>query len=236
MARVLLILAVMPLCGCFPPLLEGEKSTSLVPNNPFGTEAPPAASTRANYAPAAQEIALRVDKVGKDLLEPNKTIPVRPLFGTIGTPDVEIFHIGSNLIYVTEGLVKQCKTNAELAAVLSVELGKMVVERDAHLSPEVRNPEKMPPIRLPTGNGVNGLGGEMTATAELGKFEATNPKTSPRMLPRLDPTKLARGYLEKAGYQSTDVDAVGSILQTAEKNVTLERHFKGMAPQSPWTP
>ena len=76
----------------------------------------------------------------------------------------------------------------------------------------------------------------MTAVAELGRFEKANPKTPSRPLPRPDPLKLARNYLEKAGYQGTDLDTVNPLLQAAEKNVALERHFKGALPQSPWAP
>jgi len=235
MKRYAFLAGILAVCGCFPPLLDTDKPTSLVHNNPFGAEPPPAASTRASYAPAGEETARRVDKVGKDLIEANKQIPVRPLFGTIGVQEIEVFHVGMNMVYVTEGLVKQCKTNAELAAVLSAELAKMVAEREAHLSPELRNPDRMPPIRLPQGNNV-GSDGNMTAMAELAKFEASNRRTSAQAPARIDPMKLASGYLEKAGFQTTDLEAVGPILQAAEKNVALERHFKGAAPQSPWAP
>jgi hypothetical protein len=236
MARFVVLLVVLTVGGCFPLQWEGDKTTALVPGNPFGVEAPPAAPTRASYAPASKEVALRVDKIGKELLEANKQIPLRPLFGTIGVEQVEIFHVDPSLIYVTEGLVKQCPTNPALAAVLAAELGKMVAEREARTSPEVRNPEKLPPISLPVGNNVQGRESDFTAVAELGRFERANPKMPPRSLPRPDPMRLARGYLEKAGYQGTDLDAASPVLDAADKNVALERHFKGAMPQSPWTP
>jgi predicted Zn-dependent protease len=157
------------------------------------------------------------------------------LFATIGVPQLEVFHVDTGLIYVTEGLVKQCKSDAELAAVLAIELGKMIAEREARTSADVRSSEKMAPIRVGIGNNAQGRESDMTAMAELGRFENTNPKSTPR-LPRPDPMKLARGYLEKAGYKGSELDAVGPLLQEADKNVTLERHFKGAMPQSPWTP
>ncbi len=130
MARFIVILGLLLGAGCFP-LLEADKGTPLVSNNPFGIEAPPPAPTKANYVPASKEVSLRVDKVGRELLTANSQIGVRPLFGTIGSEQPEVFHLETNLIYVTEGLVKKCRSDADLAAVLAAELGKMVAEREA---------------------------------------------------------------------------------------------------------
>jgi hypothetical protein len=237
MARFALVLGLLMLSGCFPmPLTEADRAMALVSNNPFGAEAPPAAPTRANYAPGDQELTKRVIKAGNELLTANPQIALRPLFATIGVEQMEIFHVDTSLVYVTAGLVKQCRSNAELAAVLAAELGKMVAEREAKVGPDARSPEKLAPIRLQGGNGLQGRDTDMTAVAELAKFEKANPKTPPRNLPRPDPTRLARAYLEKAGYQAADLDTVNPLLQAAERNVALERHFKGTMPQSSWTP
>jgi predicted Zn-dependent protease len=233
-ARFGVLLGLLVVSGCFPLHFDGDKTTALVSNNPFGVEAPPPAPTKASYAPATQEVSLRVDKIGRELVAANDRIAPRPLFGTIGAAQSEIFHIGTDVVYVTEGLVKQCKSNAELAAILAVELGKIVAEREARAGSGTA--ERMPPIRMPVGNNVQGRDSDLTAVAELGRFEQNNPKASQRSLPRPDPMKLARGYLEQAGYQPTDLDAVSSLLQEADKNVALERHFKGELPQSPWAP
>jgi hypothetical protein len=235
MARVLVLVGMLLIGGCFP-LVEGDKTTALVSNNPFGAEPPPPAPTKANYAPADERVSRRVDKIGRDLLAANKQIGLKPLFATIGVEQPEVFHIETNMVYVTEGLVKQCRTDAELAALLSVELGRMVAEREARTSPEVRNPDKMPPIRVPVGNNAQGRETDFTTVAELSRFEKANPKTPSRTLPRPDSMKLARVYLENAGYQAADLDSVNPLLQAAEKNIALERHFKGALPQAPWAP
>jgi len=237
MARFVVFLLLFSVAGCNPmQLFDGDKTTSMVANNPFGAEPPPPAQTKANYAPASQEVSLRVDKVGRDILAANPQIGLKPLFGTIGAEQPEVFHVDSSLIYVTEGLVKQCPSNPELAAVLSVELGKMVAEREARTSPDVSNPDKLPPIRVSVGNNSQGKETDFTTLSEMGRFEKANPKVASRNLPRPDPMKLARGYLEKAGYQATDLDAVSPVLEAADKNIALERHFKGALPQSPWQP
>lgn len=234
MARSVVFVVLLACAGCFS-LDETDKTTALVSNNPFGVEAPPAAPTKANYAPASQEVSLRVDRIGRELLCANPQIGLQPLFATIGAVQPEVFHLQSNLIYVTEGLVKQCRSNADLAAVLAAELGKMVAERESRLSPEVRHPDKLAPIRMPVGNGIGGREPDLTAVAELGRFEQTHPKTGAASLPRPDPQSLARGFLDRAGYQAADLDAAAPILQAAEKNVALERHLKGEMPQSRWT-
>ncbi len=235
MARYAILLGLLVLGGCFSlPNREGEK-TALVSNNPFGVEAPPAAKTRASYTPASSELSERVDMVGKKVLKANPQIGLQPLFATMYSETLEIFHVDTRVIYVTKGVVDKCKTEPELAAVLALELGKMVSEREAHTSAEIRNPDKRPPVQLPVGNGVQGSGSDLTAVAELGKFEMNNPK-SMRLPIRLDPTKLAGGYLEKAGYQPSDLDSIHAVLQEADKNIALERGMKGLPPQSPWTP
>ncbi len=235
MARVMVLLGLVAVGGCFSPSGQDGDRVSLVSNNPFGLEAPAAATTHASYTQASQEISLRVDKLGKDLIEANKEIGVRPLFGTIGSEKAEVFHVGTRIVYVTSGLVNRCSSSAELAAVLALELGKMVAEREAHTSPEVRSPEQRPPIRLPVGNGVGPGQPDLTAVAELGRFESANPKTL-RPTPRPDPQKLARAYLEKAGYQAADLETAAPVLHEAEKNIGLENQFKGTLPQSPSAP
>lgn len=236
MARFVGLLALILVGGCVPgQIFEGEK-TAQVADNPFGVQAPPTTPTKVSYAPADQKTAEQVYRVGKELLVANPQIALRPLFGTIGVPQLEVFHIDTGMVYVTEGLVKQCKSDADLAAVLAVELGKMVAEREAHASPDVRSPERQPPIQVEVGGSAQGRGSDMTAMAELARFENSNPKTTSRRLPRPNPMKLAGGYLEKAGYQAGQLDAVAPILQEADKNVALERRFKGALPQSPWTP
>src|SRR5262249_22936697 len=142
--------------GCLPMQLldpDAETGTALVPASPFGN--PPAATTattKAAFAPASRDLALRVDRVGREVLAANPQIGCRPLFATIGAPQAELFHQGTTMVHVTEGLVKQCQSDGQLAALLCVELGKMVSEREALASPQMRNPERRPPSDVPIGN------------------------------------------------------------------------------------
>src|SRR5882724_3383350 len=85
-----------------------------VPSSVFGFAPTPAADTKVNYAPPSLEIAGRVDALGTKIRVANKQIPFQPLFRTIGSPQPEIFHRGVAEILITEGLAKQCKTDAQL--------------------------------------------------------------------------------------------------------------------------
>src|SRR5262249_58343596 len=131
--------------------------TRMVSDNPFSAPqaAPPV--TQASYAPAGLDTAARVDTLGRSILAANPQIGVRPMFRTIGAPQPEIFHQGTAEIKITEGLVRQCRSDAELAVVLCYELGKMVSERESLARPWNRTQEReLPPdVRFPGDNGAD---------------------------------------------------------------------------------
>src|SRR5262245_60731071 len=92
------------LSGCFPFTTEAEKTTALVGTNHFGVQAAPTKQVKASYAPGSQETSLRVDAVGKKVLEANPQIGLKPLFATMGAPQPEIFHVDNRIVYITDGL------------------------------------------------------------------------------------------------------------------------------------
>lgn len=226
--------AGLVLAGCSSLPFPKDEPTEQVASHPFSNEQPPQ-RTKVNYAPAAQEVAFRVDRVGQELIAANPQVGLRPLFGTIGSQTPEIFHVGTGALYVTEGLVKQCATDRELGAVLASELGKMVADREAGVSRKLRDPEVLAPAPLPIGgHGYEG-DADPSRVFEMSKFESQHPR-HPRPLARPDPAVVARALLQKAGRLPTDLDAVQSILQAAERNVALEQQFKGTCTGSAWTP
>src|SRR5262249_13190941 len=114
------------LAGCVP----GEQGKFLV-SSPFGQ--PPEVQQYRALSPAAsaegEQAAKRVLAVGQQVVRANPETGLRPLFATIGGAEQpEIFHRGQTEVLVTEGLVKQCVSDGQLAAVLCRELGKMVAE------------------------------------------------------------------------------------------------------------
>ncbi len=228
-----LVLVLGGAVGC----VSGEK-TETVPSNPFGNGAPVEPARNASFAPAPSEISARVDQVGRKILAANPQIGVKPLFATIGSPSPEVFHQGTTMVFITMGLVQQCKTEAQLAAILSRELGKMVSEREARTSAGTRDPERLPPVDVPIGQaGMSSFtsGADLTHMAEVGRFENSHPRRR-GPLPAPDPMALARIYLEKAGYREADLEFARPLLDAAEKNAGLEKQLGGRPRQGDWTP
>src|SRR5262249_35866318 len=133
--RVLPAGLLLLVTGC----LEQE-SLPLVQPNPFNNT-PAMPTAHVSCSPASEEAATRVGLIGQKLITANERLAIRPLFRTIGAPTPEIFHQGTREVLITEGLVKQCPSEGQLAAVLSRELGKMVSEREAAAGAQARNPD-----------------------------------------------------------------------------------------------
>ena len=238
MKRILFPVAMFGLAlGC---VSSGEK-TATVSTNPFGSAAPVEPVRQVSFAPAPSEISARVDQVGRKILAANPQIGLKPLFATIGSPTPELFHgeqQGTAMVFITMGLVQQCKTEAQLAALLSRELGKMVSEREARTRVETRDPDRLPPVDVPIGQaGMSSFtsGADLTHMAEVGRFENSHPRRR-GPLPPPDPMVLARIYLVKAGYPEADLDAARPLFDAAEKNVGLEKQLGGRPRQNDWLP
>lgn len=220
-------------CGCFP--LTDDKGIQTVAHNPFEVFTPTKALGKVTFTPASQEVALRVDFVGRKILAENPQIGLKPLFATVGAPKEEIFHQDTRVVWITEGLVKRCKNEGELAALLALEMAKMVAEREAVAGPQARSQDQGRPINLPIGNAGQFNNQDHTAQAELAFYEKDNPKKT-RSQSRPNPHHLAYGYLEKAGYLKADLDRAELLVQAAERHCELERQIKGLPPQSNWVP
>jgi hypothetical protein len=200
--------------GCYPT----EQKTTLVPENPFGR--PPVIQTPANptLPQASLENAARVDQMGTRIMASNRQLGLRPYFHTIGSPQPELFHRGLTDVYITEGLIKRCTTDGQLASLLSLELGRMVGEREALATPQVRLPEKTPPMEVVPGNDYAGAAGpaEMLHRAEVGKYEQERRERIVAAHTPPDPQILAKEILVKSGFAATEFDAALPLLKDAE--------------------
>jgi hypothetical protein len=226
-------LCLILLAGCVStPTVPDENATSQVGSMPFH-EPTKMANFKASYAPAAPDIAFRVTQVKDKLIGDNPQAGLKPFTVAISSPDPEIFHKGLNYIYITDSLVRQCPTDALLAAVLANELGRMVSEREKTVADQIRSPEPLQPIRLPVGSIGNSRDADPSNYVEMAKFEQQYPKT-PRKLTPPNPQVVARSILEKAGFQRTDLDAAWPILQNAQRNSVHADQFNGPAKQSEW--
>jgi hypothetical protein len=221
--------AVLASAGCLSP----ESATTLVPGDPFHMATPP--PVRAGYAPASVEAAGRVEAAGQRLLAANPQVRLRPVFRTIGAPQPEVFHVRTEEIDVTEGLVGQCRSESELAAVLALELGRMAAEREVASWAGGRGADRQPPPETRVGNDSGGAAGapDLTRLAELGRHEKENGPPHATPPPPPDPQGLARGYLRQAGYAEKDLETVLPLVQAAGVRPAFERQFRAPAPQSP---
>ncbi len=226
--RLPYFLLLLPLAvGCWPE----DHHSQMVPETPFNGPAPvpqPAATT-VSFHPANAEVAVRVDTLGRNLLAANPQLGIRPMFQTIGVPQLEVFHRGTNELFITEGMVMSCKTEGQLAAVLCTELGKMIAEREALAPPTIRVGAPGPPPDVPI---THDTGVDQTRLAELAKFE-TSRQARPTSLPPPDPLTLARLYLKNAHFASTELDAVTPLLKTAAGQGAYEKQIVGSSAPRP---
>ena len=217
-------LAAMLIVGCLP----SENRTTTVPNNPFGTSDPARFTPKqAVRVPASEEAAKRVLEVGGKVVAANRQTGLRPAFNTIGTAEPEIFHRGTSEVWITEGLVRQCKTEGQLAAVLSRELGKMVSEREALASAAIRVPDRGPPVSVPVGNDSRGAFGAADGVrlAELAKYDKSRHRPDDPLPPPPDPDVLGRTYLTNAGFATSDLDEAAPLLKAAEGNAAFQKQM-----------
>jgi hypothetical protein len=233
--RLWLGITLILFAGCW---LE-ESTTPLVPDNPFGSPQVLTTKETASFGPAAPtETAATVGVVGQKILNANPQLGIQPVFRTIGTPQAEVFHRGVAEVDVTEGLAKQCKTEGQLAAVLCVELGKMISEKQSMPVPRDPRQEREPPSDIRIGNDYSGAFGapDQTHLYELAKFDKERKRSARPPGPPADPQVLARVYLQQAGYAPADLDAITPVLRDAAKSISLEKQMS-TAPslERPWT-
>jgi hypothetical protein len=219
-------LAFVP--GCY----STEQKTTLVPENPFGR--PPVIRAPANptLPRASLENAAHVDQIGNRIMAANRQLGMRVSFYTIGSPEPELFHSGSSNVYITEGLIKRCPTDGQLASLLCLELARMVGEREALATPQVRLPEKSPPMEVVPGNDYAGAAGpaEMLHRAEVGKYEQERRERIAAAHTPPDPQILAKEILVKSGFLAADFDAAVPLLKDTEGGALSKQLVDG--PQS----
>jgi hypothetical protein len=191
----------------------------------------------AHSAPATEALTKQVDAVGQKVIHANPQSALRPRFCAVGAPKPEIFHQveGASFqhccVYVSEGLVRRCKTEGQLAAVLAHEVGKIVAEREALVPASVRLMDQRRPPDVPVGNDSRGLFGSPDGTryVEQAKLDQYRQHPNDPPPPPPSPDVLARSYLGRAGFAPADLDDVAGLLQQAEENSTVERLMKGGA-------
>jgi hypothetical protein len=215
--------------GCLP----GPTNTALVPTSPFPNGKMPRMPATLTASNELEQEGRRVGLLGQKILNANPHLPVKPRFELIGGPSPEVFHRGMDEVVITEGLLQKCKTDGLLAAVLCVELGKMVGEREAakQFLPHEADPE--PPADVEVGNDHHGAftPDDGTRLQELARWEEKCQRRRAQLNPT--PEVLARGYLQKAGYGAPDLAEAAPLLRAARENVTIESQLNGQPLSQP---
>ncbi len=230
---ILCCLALIALTGCPPRTFVATESLPTKQVASCLQEPRKAGPSRVNYPHASQETSYRVLLIKDKLINENLKFGLKPYVLAIGSADPEVFHVGTNQIFISEGLVRQCQTDGQLAAVLANEMGRMVSEREAVVGDDIRQPERLAPIQFPIGNSVNARDADPVRVAELANFERAYPKHAKKLL-RPNPEQVARAMLENAGYQRTELEAAAPILQQAARFAVYENQFKGTTKQADW--
>jgi hypothetical protein len=181
--------------------------------------------------PEHEASARRLLAVGNKVAHDNPQAGLLPAFIPVGFPHPEICHSGGGLsgyqIVVSDGLVNACKTDAALAAVIALEMGKIVAERESAAGPSLKQPQKPPPPDVPVGSDSGGPFGppDGTRQMELAQREPKRGRTD-KAAPAPAPEALAKGYLVKAGYDPQALAEVGPLLRKADAHSEMEKAVK----------
>jgi len=192
-----------------------------------------------NYQPATVAIAARVDGLGRRILNANPEIGIRPLMTAVGKKEVGVFHHGTSGVFVTEGLADQCRTDDELAAVLCVEIGRMIAEREAKIAPSLREyREERPDLPRMTDTLGASHTADQTDVAELAQFEKNRTDRGRGSMPPPppDPRVLARRYMKQAGFDSEALARIEPLLRSSDSNPGFDGFVKPVSGTSGTSP
>jgi hypothetical protein len=198
--------------------------------DPPGRGRAPGAKDPAAIPKASLEVAERVELVGRKVLAQNTFSGLDAdsiQFMVFGVKEQVLFHRGAELLFVSEGIVEKCHTDAELAAVLCAEMGKMVAEKRA--AQAVRR-DADPVAEVGRAGGPLFPGGNAT---EAGRAAGTAPPgQKPGAAP--DPAAAARELLKGAGYSPAELDRVEALLKPSERGEKIRKQMGGPAPAPSW--
>ena len=176
-------------------------------------------------------VAERVETVGRKIITQNTFTGIEPLFETVGIPEQVLFHRGSAELIVSEGTVKQCKSDGELAAVLCTELAQMMAEKKSARRVGSER-DSFPEVSVPTSSGLAGGTPDDPARAAERAFlekqrRQANGETS-------DPAKLARDLMSGAGYDPAELERIAPIVKQSSRGLAIQRQMSGSAPAPSW--
>ena len=179
--------------------------------------------------------ASRVDQIGRQIAAANPFIGIEPTFQTIGSPESLLFHLDQHGMIISDSLVSSCKTDAQLAAVLCSELGKMVSEHRNAI--RMGYPDPLPNISVPNSSEMNGIPADQFRLAELAMLEKRFPKKEADRMRSLtiDPQKIATDLLKTTGFEESAMSSVEPLLKSANKDSAISRQLGGKGTKPTWS-
>ena len=129
-------------------------------------------------------------------------------------------------MFISEGLVKLCKTDDELAAVICSELGQMVAEKKAVRRAGAER-DSFPAESLPSGPDDTGRAAEIA-------YQERRQKSVASAADPLDAAKQARLLLSTAGFDPALLDRVQPLLKQSDRGAILRKQMSGSAPAPTW--
>ncbi len=214
-------------CCCSLGCQLMPKENLTIPDVPWGHFKAVETPGMPKVNPASTANAIRAGTLGKKIIDANKAVGIRPSIHTIGGEQIEVFHRGTEQIFLTDGLVRQA-SDPQLAAIISLELAKMVTEREALEGPMTRNFELSPPqeVVIYSDRGGNFGSPDGTQMAELAKIERRRGSPN-RNIKLPDPPTLAINMLKKAGFGSEALASAQPLITQSQQQSTFEKQMRG---------
>lgn len=190
---------------------------------PFFDDSP----KEAKIGAASVEHARRVDELAKRILDQNTFTGIEPVVRVIGVPESVLFHRGVNELFISEGLVKKCKTEAELAGVLCTELGKMMAQKRSAVAVG-RTPDPIPEIALPGGRSD----ASQVRDAELALQKRRDNQK--RAESQTGEAQLAKDLLKGAGFDPAAFEQVQGMVKQSDRGDAIRKQLSGTAASPAW--
>lgn len=218
MIRLAASLTVCAAAGC---VLDGSK--------PLGQSlsgVPIATPGAVQAAPESIKTAERVQALGDRIIELNPFTGLTPLFHTLGVSDPILFHRGPDELFISDGLVASCKTEAQLAAVLCSELGCMMAEKRSAKRVGVEL-ESVRDTAEPSALGEGEVASSDSQPPKPAKPHAANAGNA---------AEFAKEILSGAGFDTAELAKAQSRLANVKRTSPLGRQIAGPAPAPRWQP
>jgi len=173
------------------------------------------------------QMSQRVDDLAKRILEQNTFTGIEPVMRVIGVPESVLFHRGANELFISEGLVKKCKTEAELAAVLCTELGKMMAQKRGAIAIG-RNLDPIPDVALP------GIASDSSQVRHAELALQKRREDERKAAENSGEVKLAKDLLKGSGFDPAEYDRVQGMVKLSERGEAIRKQLAGPAPAPVW--